>query len=52
VTDNDDGLLESMGESQKAVAALTGMKQQFINAGWSEPVAEQMVVEIFRKSSS
>jgi len=30
------------------VAAMTGVKQQFVEAGWSEEAAEQMVVTMFK----
>jgi hypothetical protein len=35
-----------MEDATKAVEMFTGMKNQFINAGWSETTAEQMVVGI------
>lgn len=31
------------------IATLTGMKQQFMDAGWSELVAEHMVFEMVRQ---
>jgi hypothetical protein len=35
--------LEEMEKAKDAVAALTGIKKQFTDNGWSEPAAEQMV---------
>lgn len=37
-------------ESAKAVAALTGIRSQFIEAGWSEVNAELAVIEMIRLS--
>lgn len=33
----------ALEQSKGAIAALTNLRQQFIDAGWSEPAAEQMV---------
>lgn len=38
--------LESYGE---LVAVMTGVKNQFIEAGWSWPAAEMATLDIFRK---
>ena len=40
-----------MEESQNAVAALTGMKTQFIENGWSEIGAEQAVIAMLQQSN-
>lgn len=36
-------LLNSMEQSKTFVAAMTGIKNQFVEAGWHERTAEQMV---------
>lgn len=36
-------LSESLGETANLVAMLPGIKQQYIDAGWSEHAAERMV---------
>lgn len=46
-----DELMQAMETARDAVAALTGMRQQFIEAGWSPENAELMVVEILRASN-
>lgn len=43
-------LLALMESTKDAVASFTGIKQQFIDAGWSPEAAEQMVIELFRKT--
>jgi hypothetical protein len=43
-------LLKMMEDTANTVAALTGAKAQFVAAGWSEPAAEQMVIEFVRQS--
>lgn len=40
----------ALDRSSISIAWLTGIKRQFIDAGWSEPVAELMVLEILRKT--
>jgi hypothetical protein len=35
-----------MDATEQAVEAVTGMKNQLMNKGWSEPAAEQLVVGI------
>lgn len=39
-------MAQAMEEVAKGVEMYTGMKSQFVNAGWSEPNAEQMVIGI------
>lgn len=47
---NAELALKLMEEAANAVAAFTGLKNQFINSGWSKENAETMVIEILRKS--
>lgn len=37
-------LMQILEESATAIAAFTGMKKQFIEAGWAEHNAEQAVI--------
>lgn len=50
--DERTSLLETMESARDAVAAYTGIRQQFIDAGWSERMAEAMVVEILRTNTA
>ena len=43
---SDDDQFEFIEKSQKFVSALTGVKQQFIDAGWSEPAAERAAISM------
>lgn len=38
--------LAGMEQTRQAVAALTGVRQQFIDAGWAPENAERMVIEL------
>lgn len=40
----DQAAMDLMDRAKVSVAAFTGMRQQFIDAGWSEEGAEQMVI--------
>jgi len=44
-------LLKALSDTADGVAAMTGVKAQFIEAGWSEPNAELMVLEMLRASN-
>jgi hypothetical protein len=39
-------MAQALEEAAKSVEVFTGLKNQFRNAGWSEPAAEQMVIGI------
>lgn len=39
--------LKFLDETEKFVEMITGLKHQFINAGWSELIAEGMALEMF-----
>lgn len=43
--------LDAMEQVQVFVATMTGVKQQFIDAGWDERAAEQMTIEALRQSN-
>ena len=43
--------LDAMTEAAIFVAAMTGIKAQFINAGWSNDAAEALCVAAFQKST-
>ena len=45
-TDHRNQMLEAMEQARDAVAALNGLRQQFIDAGWDEHNAEHMVIAI------
>lgn len=49
MADEAPGLLALMEQTADTVAAFTGIKQQFVDAGWSERNAEMFVIELFRK---
>lgn len=40
----------ALEEMKNTTAMITEIRQQFIDQGWSEPGAEQMVVVLFMKS--
>lgn len=42
-------LLKAMEETRNAIAAITGMKQQLLDNGWSEPGAEQLVITLINQ---
>lgn len=45
-------MLAGMEAVRDSVAAFTGMKQQFIDAGWTPAGAEGMVIAILRQNAS
>ncbi len=45
------GLLDAVGQSGNYVAAMTGIKQLFIDAGWHERAAEQMVYAMMMQNA-
>lgn len=47
----NEGLMKSLEESANIVAMFSGIKRQFMDAGWSEPMAEAMTVEMLRAAS-
>lgn len=47
----NSGMLESMDGMRDVVAALAGVKALFIEAGFSEEIAELMVLEVLKKGS-
>ena len=44
-------LMKTLDESARAVAALTGVRQQFIDAGWTPEHAEEAVLIMLRGAS-
>lgn len=44
----DSSHLDAMGQMADAVALFTGIRQQFLDAGWTPEHAEQLVIEIYR----
>lgn len=46
-----EAMLQLMEQSQNAVAVFTGIRQQFIDAGWTSVGAERMVHEMLRQQS-
>jgi len=45
-------MLAMMGEFANAVAALSGVRQQFIDAGWQPDNAEKMVITMMQNSAT
>lgn len=45
-------LMKIQDEVANAVAALTGIKAQFIAAGWTPEGAEQMTHELYKQGAS
>lgn len=45
-------MLDTLTESANAIAMLTGIRAQLINAGWSEHNAELIVLEMLRASNN
>lgn len=41
-----------MDDAATAVAAMSGIKAQFVAAGWSEQGAEQMTIEMMRNATA
>lgn len=52
MTNTNNDLFIVMEQAKTAVSALTGIKQQFIDAGWSDSNAEQAVVAMLMANSS
>ena len=44
--------MESLDRAAEGVAALTGMKAQLVDQGWSEPNAERLVIAIINTTGS
>lgn len=44
-------MLKMLEETANSVAACTGIKQQFIDAGWDEHNAEQMVIAMLANAA-
>lgn len=42
-------LMKMQEEMANAVASITGMKAQFIQAGWTEEGAEQATIEVLKQ---
>ena len=49
--DDATNLLDVVGQSANAVAAFTGIKQQFVDAGWNESNAERMVYAMLMQNT-
>ena len=49
--DNGDALLNIMGEVGPLIAMWTGVKAQFVEAGWEPRNAELMVIELWRTNN-
>ena len=45
-------LLKAMEETRHAIDAITGMKQQLLDNGWSEPGAEQLVITLINQGGT
>lgn len=45
-------LMQVQDQVATSVAAFTGVKAQFIAAGWSPEAAEQMTLEMFKQGGS
>lgn len=51
MSEQDEFLMQTLDETAKTVAAMTGMKAQFVNAGWNEHNAEKAVLAIIANAS-
>ena len=47
----EEDALRMMGEIKTVVAAVTGIKQQFVDAGWTAEGAEQMTLHLMKQST-
>ncbi len=47
----NDELFKAIEGARDAVAAYTGIRQQFIDSGWSAEASEQMVIEMMRAAA-
>lgn len=45
----EPSLLQLMDECATYVAAVTGIKQQLLDAGWSDAAAEQIVIRAIQR---
>ena len=45
----DPGILQAMDDIAKLVEVMTGVKNQFIGAGWDERMAEAISLKWYRK---
>lgn len=48
----NNGMLEMVEGMRDIVAAMAGVKTMFIEAGFSEPIAELMVLEVLKKGTA
>lgn len=46
----NNSLLEALDQTRDFVQTMTGMKQQFVDAGWDPVVAEHMVLAAVQAS--
>ena len=46
MTNERNQMMQMLEQSADAVAAFTGIKAQFVEAGWDERAAEQMVIQM------
>ena len=44
--------MQTLEDTAVWVASVTGVKAQLVAAGWSAPVAEQMVLEVVREANA
>lgn len=51
MSEAEEILMAVLDESAKAVATMTGIKAQFVNAGWDERNAEKAVLAMFENST-
>ncbi|MDI6024482.1 hypothetical protein QBL02_13120 [Leucobacter sp. UT-8R-CII-1-4] len=49
--DEAANLLDAVGQAASAVAALTGIKKQFVDSGWNEHNAERMVYALMMQGA-
>jgi hypothetical protein len=48
MTAERDQMMQMLDASADAVATFTGIKAQFVDSGWDELSAEQMVIEMLK----
>ena len=44
-------MLDALDDTARAVSGFTGMKQQFVDAGWTPFSAEQMVIAQYKAAT-
>ena len=51
MSEQDERMMVILDQMKLTVATFSGMRQQFVDAGWSTTAAESLLIEMYRKST-